>query len=316
MIGDRLAAIGRAVTTTDTFELMVSPSIADLQRERSSTGAPSWRAYAAVWRTLAAAIVEDVGADARATLDRETVRRMLNVTAWTLLLLVVAPRLWALAEIGLARRAEMVFSITSLPSAMASVLPVLMLPLAAVVAGRGHGRTVLLMAGGTALIVLVLDAVVIPTVQRAWTGPAIRQVLGSDVNGIRGKLAVRETVEDYVFSGITGQPFGPVFLDEPYSERQHVSRVRRTAAIVGALAFALCGSALRVRRAWAIVAVTLPAYLFWVWLSVFTLVWMSGLGFHPAFRAWLPTLTVLALGMVAMTLRCALDRRHLRLAAQ
>jgi hypothetical protein len=311
MAGAWLTAFACAVTTRESFERMVSPAIADLQHETVGRRTGSWQAYAAVWMTLARAVAQDFSDDSITAFDRQTVRRMLNVTTWTFLLLVVVPRVWALAEIGLERRAELMFSISSLPSAVVSVLPVLMLPLATVVAGRRHSRAILLVAGGTALLALGLQAFVVPAVQRVWSAPAIRAVLGIESNGIRGELAVRETVEEYVSSRFTGQPFGPVFLDEPYPERRHVDRVHSAAAIASALAFALCGSALRMRRDWAIVAVTVPVYLLWVWLSTFALVWMSGLGFDPTFRGLLPTVMVFVIGTTAMTLRFVLDRRRL-----
>lgn len=82
------------------------------------------------------------------------------------------------------------------------------------------------------------------------------------------------------------------------------------ATTVAALAFALFGSTLRLRRDWAIVAVTAVVFLGYVWLTSLAVVWMAGLGFHPAFRGWLPTMAVLALGATAMALRFVLDRSH------
>ena len=59
MAGAGLIAIARLLLHEDTFELMVAPAIADLQR------APNAEGYAAVWRSLAGAVADDFGGDVR-----------------------------------------------------------------------------------------------------------------------------------------------------------------------------------------------------------------------------------------------------------
>lgn len=59
MAGTWLIAIARVLLHDDTFELMVAPAIADLQR------APTADAYAAVWSSLAGALTDDFGGDIR-----------------------------------------------------------------------------------------------------------------------------------------------------------------------------------------------------------------------------------------------------------
>lgn len=63
MTGDLLAGAGRVLLHEDTFELMVAPAIADLQREPTPGG------YAAVGATLAGAFVDDFCGDLRLVID-------------------------------------------------------------------------------------------------------------------------------------------------------------------------------------------------------------------------------------------------------
>jgi hypothetical protein len=57
MRGDRLSPLARRLLHQDTFDLVVSPAIADLQFEG--------RGYGAVWIALGGALVRDVGSDVR-----------------------------------------------------------------------------------------------------------------------------------------------------------------------------------------------------------------------------------------------------------
>ena len=61
MRGTRLASLARRLLHEDTFDLVVSPAIADLQFEE--------RGYAGVWVALAGACARDVGGDLRLLLD-------------------------------------------------------------------------------------------------------------------------------------------------------------------------------------------------------------------------------------------------------
>src|SRR5262245_36307632 len=63
MAGELLTRMLRGVLHHNTFELFVSPAIADLQR------CPSTAAYLAVWSSLGGAVVEDLILDAQLLVD-------------------------------------------------------------------------------------------------------------------------------------------------------------------------------------------------------------------------------------------------------
>ncbi len=198
MVGERLAAVAKRITCDDTFEQMVYPAIADLQRERSSGGA-TWRAYAAVWLTMAGAVVDDFRVDARHTFDRQTIRRVLKVCGVVFVLAMMAPRAWFLADGASDRPADLlVLVVLSLPMAITWLLPIATLPIAAILAGRGHGRTILLVALVTVALTPALQALVqtfvVPQRQSLLTARMADTVqLGDGVAITRGR-AERETV--------------------------------------------------------------------------------------------------------------------------
>ena len=72
MPGDWLTRVTRRLLHDDTFELIVSPAIADLQFESSSLGTPPARAYLAVWIALAGGLVLDLDHDIRDIIDEGT----------------------------------------------------------------------------------------------------------------------------------------------------------------------------------------------------------------------------------------------------
>lgn len=95
--GAWLTPVARAILHRDSFDLMVSPAIADLQVD------PGMAAYAAVWTSLAGALADDVAGDLRLVL--EDIEMLLTLVliqacyyAGMLLLLVVdmdARELWS-----------------------------------------------------------------------------------------------------------------------------------------------------------------------------------------------------------------------------
>jgi hypothetical protein len=65
MRGDWLTTVGRRILHSDTFEIIVSPAIADLQFD-------SWRigsGYVGVWRAFGGALCRDLGRDLRILCD-------------------------------------------------------------------------------------------------------------------------------------------------------------------------------------------------------------------------------------------------------
>jgi hypothetical protein len=72
MPGDWLVLVTRRLLHDDTFELVVSPAIADLQFESRPAGTPPLSAYLAVWLTLAGALLLDLDRDVRDVIDQGT----------------------------------------------------------------------------------------------------------------------------------------------------------------------------------------------------------------------------------------------------
>jgi hypothetical protein len=72
MPGDWLTRVTRRLLHDDTFELVVSPAIADLQFESHAMAAPPLRSYLAVWIALAGALLLDLDHDVRDVIDEGT----------------------------------------------------------------------------------------------------------------------------------------------------------------------------------------------------------------------------------------------------
>jgi hypothetical protein len=70
MTGDRLSSAARSFLHYDTYQLVVSPAIADLQFETPVSDANGVvRAYAAVWVAIVGALFIDLEHDVRVVLD-------------------------------------------------------------------------------------------------------------------------------------------------------------------------------------------------------------------------------------------------------
>ena len=83
--GTRLASVSSRVLRAETFDLMVSPAIADLQFESAAaTRVRRLRSYAGVWRACAGALGHDVALTLRAPFVDEAHRVALQADVLTL----------------------------------------------------------------------------------------------------------------------------------------------------------------------------------------------------------------------------------------
>jgi hypothetical protein len=137
MIGDRLHRIAQGVLREDTCTRIVVPAIADLQHEASRGSCWRVRGYVAVWRALAAALVDDSAADTSAAMSAMTAATAMRPalgTAAIVSALFMLPYVWNLD--ALHGPAWVV-----LPLLAVSVVPLATLPALTVAARQAARRT-------------------------------------------------------------------------------------------------------------------------------------------------------------------------------
>ena len=71
MIGDWIALVARRLICDRTYQLTVSPAIADLQHEPAASTRHRLLGYVAVWRALAGALAIDLADDLTLAFNRE-----------------------------------------------------------------------------------------------------------------------------------------------------------------------------------------------------------------------------------------------------
>jgi len=137
MIGSRLERLARKIVRPSTFDIVVSPAIADLQHEAPLGKWARVRGYAGAWRAVAGGLLDDIGADTTAAVSAMSNRSALYraLGAGTLAFAAWFVRFaWTAGEL----RGPLP---TLLLLIIPSILPVTVLP-AAAVAARDAARRV------------------------------------------------------------------------------------------------------------------------------------------------------------------------------
>jgi hypothetical protein len=174
MTGEWIARVARRLIRDRTYQLTVSPAIADLQHEPAASARHRFLGYAAVWRALAGAIRIDLAHDVAIAFGRDA-----QASAWRtaghvygtmfLFTLLFQRRVtFGIDELGLDGYA-MVFA-WRLPAVAAACLPVVLVPVALVLTRRlGSAlRPILLSAAIVALVAITAGfTLVVPATRMA-----------------------------------------------------------------------------------------------------------------------------------------------------
>jgi hypothetical protein len=140
MIGDGLHRLARGMLRPETCRTIVEPAIADLQHEAPQGHFWRARAYVAVYRAVAAAVLAEIAGDCAATVRQASLGSMALPVAATagLALLFQVPFILSIASSPRAWHHDVVLVALHAPVMVAFIAPAVALPLAAVLARPGH----------------------------------------------------------------------------------------------------------------------------------------------------------------------------------
>ena len=312
MTGEWIARVARRLIRDRTYQLTVSPAIADLQHEPTASASHRFVGYVSVCRALAGALAIDLAADCTLAFNRDARSSAWHVAAnvfgglFLLNLLAESRLVFAVGDLGIDGIAT-VFALR-LPSIAASCLPALLIPVAVVLTRRlGHAlRPILLSAVVVSSVFAAVSvAVVVPTNRTAdqYTQAAYWRARMDTTDPPRSLSAIRQELA--------------VPLVRPDQRRARADRNRYLshdilARSAGTFAFALIGLGFARKRGWRAVAWGGLAYLVWAVLILAAMEVYGRVFFPQAPAGLLPWTRTSALFLVG-TLALLVARRSPRL---
>ena len=264
MIGDWIALVARRLICDRTYQLTVSPAIADLQHEPAASARHRLLGYVAVWRALAGALAIDLADDLTLAFNREARahawRAGANVFGGLFLVnLLAGTRLIFAMEDNLGPDGFVALFVTRLPSYAATSFPFIIVPAAFVLTRRlGDATRPVLLSAVVVSIVCVATSftLVVPAarISEQYTQAAVVRARMETTDPPRSLEAVRRELT----VPLTRADQRGARRDRDSAE-WHVI-MARGASVFG---LALIGIGLSRKRGWRVFNWAALAYLVW-----------------------------------------------------